>query len=244
MPILVFVGDTSGSLYPSHHVTSVPFLRHLARVMSWSWQLRHFLCTAGELELEVKRGRSNKDYSLNDLGSSMSIYNAYQIIKLIHIIMMAYENMMSLRYTILYWQCHNSNKPYNTARFALSEVGDAAKCWDLGVLRITRFVGMFGNSASRLQVLNEKNVQIMCDSPYLDLWTSGSEKNEDQQRIFMKFLRRESCDSKNCLCFFTSCDCQTLKEALRFIIKLFETYNGTQSLYFLLEPALGGLEQG
>ena len=27
----------------------------------------------------------------------------------------------------------------------------------------------------------------------------------------------------------------------RFIIKLFETYNGTQSLYFLLEPALGGL---
>eukprot|EP00439_Symbiodinium_sp_Y106_P074010 s855_g14.t1 len=41
-----------------------------------------------------------------------------------------------------------------------------------------------------LHVLNEKNVQIMCDSP--------------------------------------------------FIIKLYETYNGTQSLYFLLEPALGG----
>ena len=29
-------------------------------------------------------------------------------------------------------------------------------------------------------------------------------------------------------------------EFLRFIVKLFETYNGTQSLYFLLEPALGG----
>merc|ERR1719378_1604181 len=25
-----------------------------------------------------------------------------------------------------------------------------------------------------------------------------------------------------------------------FIIKLYETYNGTQSLYFLMEPALGG----
>lgn len=50
--------------------------------------------------------------------------------------------------------------------------------------------GYVMKSGMQQNVLNEKNVQIMCDSP--------------------------------------------------FIIKLFETYNGTQSLYFLLEPALGG----
>ncbi|CAJ1404634.1 unnamed protein product [Effrenium voratum] len=50
--------------------------------------------------------------------------------------------------------------------------------------------GYIMKSGMQQNVLNEKNVQIMCDSP--------------------------------------------------FIIKLYETYNGTQSLYFLLEPALGG----
>lgn len=50
--------------------------------------------------------------------------------------------------------------------------------------------GYVMKSGMQQNVLNEKNVQIMCDSP--------------------------------------------------FIIKLYETYNGTQSLYFLLEPALGG----
>ncbi|CAE7778646.1 egl-4 [Symbiodinium pilosum] len=50
--------------------------------------------------------------------------------------------------------------------------------------------GYVMKSGMQHNVLNEKNVQIMCDSP--------------------------------------------------FIIKLYETYNGTQSLYFLLEPALGG----
>ena len=75
------------------------------------------------------------------------------------------------------------------------------------------------------EVLNEKNVQIMCDSPHLGL----------------QYVSCASCAS--CARVLFPEMSFTLKfRTWRFIIKLFETYNGTQSLYFLLEPALGGCE--
>ena len=65
----------------------------------------------------------------------------------------------------------------------------------------------------------------------------GVKKSEDQQRIFYE---EDLVTQRIVYLFVYIMLLSDLKEASRFIIKLFETYNGTQSLYFLLEPALGG----